>query len=155
MNKPRASSEKRIQQLRKDLNYHNHRYYILDDPEISDAEYDRLFDELSELEIRYPELVTPDSPTQRVGSQPLDAFASVNHRLPMLSLNKANTEEDFRDFHRRVGELYGVSVSDIAYMVDPKFDGLAVEQRSQQRFHRHCDCSSGHRIRSVLQNRSP
>jgi len=117
----------RIQALREQINYHNYRYYILDNPEISDAEYDRLFDELSELENKYPELITSDSPTQRVGATPLEEFKTVRHSLPMLSLNKASSEAEFLDFHRRVLELSKADEKNIRYTVEPKFDGLAVE----------------------------
>jgi DNA ligase (NAD+) len=117
----------RIEQLREQLNYHNHLYYVLDSPEISDAEYDRLFDELLALEEKYPELVASDSPTQRVGAPPLEAFETVTHSLPMLSLNKATSEAQFLDFHRRVLELTEVGEEKIRYTVEPKFDGLAVE----------------------------
>lgn len=109
------------------IDYHNHRYYVMDDPEISDAEYDRLFDELLDLESEHPELVTPESPTQRVGATPLEAFNTVRHSLPMLSLNKATSKEEFHDFHRRVLELTGARAEEIRYAVEPKFDGLAVE----------------------------
>ncbi len=119
--------KKRIQDLREKINYHNYLYYILDSPEISDAEYDRLFDELVELEKKYPELITPDSPTQRVGAPPLTEFATVKHTLPMLSLNKAATEEELSDFHRRVMESSGLPQPKIEYTTEPKFDGLAIE----------------------------
>jgi len=115
----------RAQALRDDIHRHNYLYYVLDQPEASDAEYDRLFDELTSLEKQFPELVTPDSPTQRVGAPPLDAFKSVRHSLPMLSLGKATSEQEFLDFHRRVTELSRADV--IRYVVEPKFDGLAVE----------------------------
>lgn len=117
----------RIQGLREQINHHNYLYYVLDNPEVSDAEYDRLFDQLVELEEKYPELVTSDSPTQRVGATPLKEFKSVRHSLPMLSLNKATSEAGFLDFHRRVLELSEVSEKVIRYVVEPKFDGLAVE----------------------------
>ena len=117
----------RIQALREQINYHNYRYYVLDNPEISDAEYDRLFDELSELEKKYPELITSDSPTQRVGATALEEFKTVRHSLPMLSLNKATSEAEFLDFHRRVLELSKADEKKIRYTVEPKFDGLAVE----------------------------
>ena len=120
-------TRKKIQKLREKINYHNYLYYVLDSPEISDAEYDRLFDELVELEKKYPELVTPDSPTQRVGAPPLTEFKTVKHSLPMLSLNKATTEEELSDFHRRVLELSGLPESKIEYTAEPKFDGLAIE----------------------------
>jgi len=127
MGKPDKKIIERVKTLREQINYHNYRYYVLDSPEISDAEYDRLFDELVELEKKYPELVTPDSPTQRVGAKPLEEFKTVRHSLPMLSLNKATSEEEFLDFHRRVLELSGASERRIKYTVEPKFDGLAVE----------------------------
>jgi DNA ligase (NAD+) len=117
----------RIQVLREQINHHNYLYYVLDSPEISDAEYDRLFDQLVELEQKHPELVTPDSPTQRVGATPLEQFETVKHSLPMLSLNKTTSNEEFLDFHRRILELSGVSEEEIKYTVEPKFDGLAVE----------------------------
>jgi DNA ligase (NAD+) len=117
----------RIQRLREEINRHNELYYVLDAPEITDAEYDRLFDELADLEKKHPELVTPDSPTQRVGAPPLEAFKSVRHSLPMLSLSKATSEAEFLDFHRRVLELSGTGGQGLQYSVEPKFDGLAVE----------------------------
>ncbi|HEX7401628.1 MAG TPA: NAD-dependent DNA ligase LigA, partial [candidate division Zixibacteria bacterium] len=117
----------RIKALREQINRHNYLYYVLDNPEISDAEYDRLFDELGELEKKHPELVTPDSPTQRVGAAPLEEFKTVRHSLPMLSLNKATSETEFLDFHRRILELSGVDEKRIKYAVEPKFDGLAIE----------------------------
>ncbi len=119
--------KKRIQELRENINYHNYLYYVLDSPEISDAEYDRFFDELVELEKKYPELITPDSPTQRVGAPPLTEFTTVKHTLPMLSLNKVTTEEELSDFHRRVTELSGLPQFKIEYTIEPKFDGLAIE----------------------------
>ncbi|MGB8658302.1 MAG: NAD-dependent DNA ligase LigA [Candidatus Zixiibacteriota bacterium] len=126
-----AKAEKKIieraRELREQIEHHNYRYYVLDSPEISDAEYDRLFDELLELEKIHPEVVTPDSPTQRVGAAPLEEFKTVRHGLPMLSLNKATSEEEFLDFHRRVLELSGVDERKVNYTVEPKFDGLAVE----------------------------
>lgn len=116
-----------IEKLREEINYHNYRYYVLDDPEISDNEYDKLFDQLIELEKQYPQFVTSDSPTQRVGAIPLTEFKTVGHALPMLSLNKASTQQEFSDFHRRVIELSGLNEEKIEYAVEPKFDGLAVE----------------------------
>ena len=127
MSVPDEKIKNKVQQLRKQINHHNYRYYVLDNPELSDAEYDRLFDELLELEKTYPELVTTDSPTQRVGAEPLEAFDTVRHSLPMLSLNKAMSEVDFLDFHRRVLELSGENEKNIQYTAEPKFDGLAVE----------------------------
>ncbi|MGA1844936.1 MAG: NAD-dependent DNA ligase LigA, partial [bacterium] len=127
MSEPEPKIIDRIRELREQINRHNHLYYVLDSPEISDAEYDRLFDELTALERKYPQLVTPDSPTQRVGAAPAEEFTSVRHGLPMLSLNKASSEAEFLDFHRRVLELSGVSEQEVRYTVEPKFDGLAVE----------------------------
>ena len=86
----------RIAKLRKDAEYHNYRYYVLDDPDISDEEYDRLLRELLEMEEEYPELASPDSPTQRVGAEPLDRFQKVQHRAPMLSLANAFDEAELR-----------------------------------------------------------
>jgi DNA ligase (NAD+) len=127
MTKPNQKVLESVNQLRQRIHYHNHRYYILDSPEISDAEYDRLFDELSALEKEYPELITPDSPTQRVGAAPLEEFTTVRHALPMLSLNKATSETEFLEFHQRLKDLTKSGNKDIKYTVEPKFDGLAVE----------------------------
>jgi len=87
MSKDEGDIKKKIEKLKDQINYHNYRYYVLDSPEISDAEYDRLFDELVELEKKHPKFVTPDSPTQRVGAPPLTEFKTVPHSIPMLSLN--------------------------------------------------------------------
>lgn len=121
-----AEINREIEELRQKIRYHNHRYYVLDDPEISDAEYDRLFRRLLDLEEEYPELVTPDSPTQRVGAGPREAFSEVRHRLPMLSLGNGFREQDIRDFDARVKRFLGDD-SPVEYMVEPKIDGLAVE----------------------------
>jgi DNA ligase (NAD+) len=118
--------EDRIQQLRDLIHYHNHRYYVLDDPEISDAEYDRLMRELAELEKLFPDLVTADSPTQRVGGAPLEAFASARHTIPMLSLDNALDEAEFLAFDQRTRRSLGLD-DDIDYVCEPKLDGLAVE----------------------------
>ena len=97
----------RIEELRTQVEYHNYRYYVLDDPEIPDAEYDRLFRELQALEKAHPELVTEDSPTQRVGGAPVDRFREVRHLLPMLSLDNAFSGEEMADFDRRVRAFHG------------------------------------------------
>lgn len=110
--------------LREQLNYHNYRYYVLDDPEVPDAEYDRLFRELQALEERYPALVSSDSPTQRVGAKPLAAFAEVQHVVPMLSLGNAFDDEEVLAFGRRLSEKLGTE--DIVFTVEPKLDGLAI-----------------------------
>ena len=127
MTKPDLKIIEKVQELRELINRHNHLYYVLDNPEISDAEYDRLFDELLALEKAHQTLVSSDSPTQRVGASPLEEFETVRHTLPMLSLNKAMSVPDFIDFHRRVLELTEVPEEKIRYTVEPKFDGLAVE----------------------------
>ncbi|MDH4458117.1 MAG: NAD-dependent DNA ligase LigA [Nevskia sp.] len=119
-----ASAAERAADLRRQLERANHRYYVLDDPEIPDAEYDRLFSELQRLEAEYPELKTPDSPTQRVGGAPSPAFAAVRHRQPMLSLRKADDEAALHDFDRRVREVLLKGAVD--YIAEPKLDGLAV-----------------------------
>ncbi len=121
----RRDAEARVNELRAQINHHNYRYYVLDDPELPDAEYDRMMLELRALEAEYPDLVTPDSPTQRVGGEPATAFAVVHHKVPMLSLENAFTEEDVQNFDRRIHERLGVT-GDIEYWAEPKLDGLAV-----------------------------
>ena len=118
---------RRAEELRREIEYHNWRYYVLDSPVISDAEYDALMRELQELEACYPELRTPDSPTQRVGAPPREDMGQVRHRLPMLSLDNAFTEEEVRDFDRRLRELLGLREAD--YLCEPKFDGASVSLR--------------------------
>ncbi len=118
------SVAQRIAHLRAEIEKHNHQYYVLDDPLISDAEFDAMFRELQTLEAQYPELATADSPTQRVGATPLKSFAEVVHRTPMLSLNNAFDDEEVRAFDARVREALGVA--EVEYAVEPKFDGLAI-----------------------------
>ena len=113
----------RVQQLREQINYHNYRYYVLDSPEVSDAEYDSLMRALQELERSYPELVTPDSPTQRVGAAPAAAFATVEHREPLLSLANVFNGEELLAWHRRTLNLLGERFDMVG---EPKMDGLAV-----------------------------
>ncbi len=126
-----AAARARAAALRGQLRYHNHRYYVLDDPEVPDSEYDRLFGELKDLETRYPDLVTPDSPTQRVGAAPRPEFAAVRHRLPMISLDNAKDDRELEAFHKRVaGTLISGDV--VAYTAEPKLDGLAVSIRYEQ-----------------------
>ncbi len=115
-----------IEKLREEINYHNYRYYVLQSPVISDAEYDRLFRRLQAIEEHFPQLVTPDSPTQRIGARPLEEFGIVKHTIPMLSLNNAFTEEEVLEFDQRVKKLLGTT-EDMEYAVEPKIDGLAVE----------------------------
>ncbi|MGQ9646768.1 MAG: NAD-dependent DNA ligase LigA [Thermodesulfobacteriota bacterium] len=117
---------KRVEKLREEIEYHNFRYYILDQPEISDAQYDHLMRELERLEEQYPELRTPNSPTQRVGAPPLEEFEIVRHTLPMLSLANAFDEAEAREFDKRVKKFLETS-SDVEYVTEPKLDGLAVE----------------------------
>ena len=117
---------KELDELREKIRYHNRRYYALDDPEISDAAYDRLFQRLLKLEKEYPDLITPDSPSQRVGAEPRAAFTQVPHRQPMLSLENAFDESGIRDFDARLQRFLG-SEDPLEYTVEPKMDGLAVE----------------------------
>ncbi|MDA8094538.1 MAG: NAD-dependent DNA ligase LigA [Betaproteobacteria bacterium] len=114
----------RAQALREEIAYHNYRYYVLDDPAVPDSEYDRLFRELQDLEARFPSLVTPDSPTQRIGALPLTQFAAVTHLTPMLSLNNAFDEDEVRAFDRRIREATGLAR--VEYAAELKFDGLAI-----------------------------
>jgi len=115
-----------INELREKINYHNYRYYVLDDPEISDAEFDKLMRQLENLEKESPELTTPDSPTQRVGAPPLNEFMPVKHSLPMLSLTNAMDEEEVKGFDQRIKKLLNTT-GDIDYIAEPKVDGVAVE----------------------------
>jgi len=120
-------AKRRAEEVRRQLNYHGYRYYVLDSPEISDAEYDRLFRELQELESQHPELVTPDSPTQRIGAPPLEEFTSVPHRLPMLSLGNAFDEGELRAFDDRIKRHLGLPEAEtVDYLAELKVDGLAV-----------------------------
>jgi DNA ligase (NAD+) len=123
MDKSRAIQK--IRDLRDIIHYHNQRYYQLDEPEISDAQYDRLMDELIALEQRFPDLVTPESPTQRVGASPLEKFNTVTHLTPMLSLANAFSEQDIIDFGNRIERMLGQS-EPIRFVVEPKLDGVAV-----------------------------
>lgn len=126
----------RILQLRAELDGHNYRYYVLDEPSVPDAEYDRLFRELQALEAEHPHLVTPESPTQRIGGEALSAFGEVRHEVPMLSLGNAFEEDDLRAFDRSVqgglglqgGDLFGGG-AEVEYSCEPKLDGLAVSLR--------------------------
>src|SRR6516162_11666 len=118
------SVKREIEQLREKLRYHEYRYHVLDDPEISDAAYDRLLAKLKELEAAHPELVTADSPTARVGAAPREGFQTVRHTRPMLSLDNAFSFDALRDFDRRVRE--GVGRNDIEYIAEHKFDGFSI-----------------------------
>ena len=115
-----------INRLREEIRRHDSLYYVLDSPEISDREYDLLFRKLQELEQLYPELITPDSPTQRVGGQPLEKFGQIPHALPMLSLSNVFEESEIKEFDQRVGRTLG-NRKHVDYVVEPKLDGVALE----------------------------
>ena len=119
-----AEAHKRADELRRLIEDHNYRYYVLDDPEVPDAEYDRLMRELESLETAYPELITADSPTQRVSGTPMDGFETIQHRVPMLSLGNAFSDEEVADFYRRVSQ--GLERDDIIFAAEPKLDGVAI-----------------------------
>src|SRR3984957_6408432 len=127
---PAKKAAARVAELKETLERYNYRYHALDDPEVPDSEYDQLMLELRALEGEHPELLTPDSPTQRVGAAPVAAFGAVKHRLAMLSLDNAFSEEDVREFDRRVRERLGregpVREAPIRYSAEPKLDGLAI-----------------------------
>ncbi len=116
----------RVEELRQALHRHNYRYYVLDDPEISDAEYDRMMQELVGLEEEFPDLMSPDSPTLRVGALPLDKFETIEHSIPMLSLENGFSDQDIIEFDRRIKRNLNTD-SDIIYTAEPKLDGVAVE----------------------------
>src|SRR5436305_7178068 len=113
-----------IEKLRDEVRRHEHLYYVLDAPEIPDAEFDRLMQQLKKLEAAHPELVTPDSPTQRVGGKPREGFIKVEHSRPLLSLDNAYNEQELRDWERRVRELAGTG--DIEYVCEFKLDGMSL-----------------------------
>ena len=118
------SAAERIQQVKTLIREHDYQYYVLDAPSVSDNEYDGLFRELQSLEASNPQLITSDSPTQRVGGAPLKSFGSITHRLPMLSLNNAFSEDELAAFDKRIRD--GLGVDEVTYAVEPKFDGLAI-----------------------------
>lgn len=147
---PREAIE-RIEELRQLIHYHNYRYFTLDDPEISDAEYDALMRELIALETAYPELVTPDSPTQRVGAAPLEEFATVRHRTPMMSLANAFGRDDLEAFDARVRKALGVE--SVEYVAELKIDGVAISLSYQEgRFVRGATRGDGEQGEDVTQN---
>jgi DNA ligase (NAD+) len=119
-----AALEKKIESLREKIRHHEHLYYVLDQPEVSDADFDKLMNELKRIEAEHPDLITPDSPTQRVGGKPREGFVKAKHSSPMLSLDNAYSEEELRDWERRVHELSGRS--DIEYMCELKLDGMSL-----------------------------
>src|SRR5262249_54340140 len=119
-----TTAAKRAEELRRLIDYHNYKYYVEASPEISDREFDRLLEELKQLEAKHPELVTPDSPTQRVGGQPVEGFATVKHREPMLSIDNTYNPAELREFDKRVRkQLAGEKVQ---YVVELKIDGVAI-----------------------------
>ncbi|SFK46792.1 DNA ligase (NAD+) [Nitrosomonas aestuarii] len=130
MNYTIETVQQQLEMLRQQIEQHNYQYYVLDDPTVSDAEYDQLFSRLQQIERDYPELVTPDSPTRRVGAAPLKVFSQVTHDTPMLSLNNAFEEVAVKAFDRRIRE--GLAVDQVEYAVEPKFDGLAVSLRYEK-----------------------
>src|SRR5271163_4450779 len=117
-------SAKKIEALREKIRHHEYRYYVLDDPELSDADFDKLMNGLKRFEAEHPDLIKPDSPTQRVGGKPREGFAKANHSSPMLSLDNAYSEEELRDWERRVHELSGRT--DLEYMCELKLDGMSL-----------------------------
>ncbi|MCK7582908.1 MAG: NAD-dependent DNA ligase LigA [Chromatiales bacterium] len=119
---------RRVEALRAEIRRHNHRYYVLDDPEIPDVEYDRIFAELQRLEAEHPELIAPDSPTQRVGAEPRPELGEVRHAVPMISLDNAMNDERLMEFHRRL-TLAQPELDPVLYTAEPKFDGLAINLR--------------------------
>ena len=125
----RSPAAKRAEELRREIAYHDHRYYVLDDPEIGDDAYDALLDELRKLEAEQPELRTPESPTQRVGGRPLEKFEQVRHGEPMLSLANARGPEEFRAWearlHNRLRQL-DIEPGELRFVSEPKIDGLAI-----------------------------
>jgi len=116
-----------IERLREEIRHHEYRYYVLDDPEITDAQFDQLMNQLKRNEAEHPELITPDSPTQRVGGKPREGFVKVPHTVPMLSLDNAYKEEDLRNWERRVHELSGRK--DVEFVCELKLDGMSLALR--------------------------
>ncbi len=126
-----ASEKKQIEKLREQLRYHSYQYYVLDDPDVPDAEYDRLYKQLVALEEKHPELITSDSPTQRVGSKPLSAFDQIQHQMPMLSLDNVFSEEDLLSFYKRLQDRLD-NEDEIELTAEPKLDGLAISLRYER-----------------------
>src|SRR5579872_1397129 len=124
------SAAKEIQRLREEIRHHEYLYYVADDPEISDAAFDKLMNQLKQLEAEHPDLATPDSPTHRVGGAPREGFQKVRHNTPMISLDNAFSLEQLRDFDRRVHELTGREKVD--YIAEHKFDGLSLSLHYEQ-----------------------
>src|ERR1700746_3217970 len=121
---PAANVEKKIETLRDKIRHHEYLYYVLDNPEISDLDFDRLMQQLKDLETEHPSLITADSPTQRVGGKPREGFVKVRHSSPMLSLDNTYSEEELRGWERRVHELSGRH--DVDYVCELKLDGMSL-----------------------------
>ena len=117
----KQEAQRRLAELREQIRYHSRKYYTEDDPEISDFAYDQLYRQLETLEAEFPDLVTEDSPTQKIGGAVYNTFAEVVHQVPLESLHDSFSQEELRDFDRRVRETVG----DVEYVVEPKFDGLS------------------------------
>lgn len=131
--KPTPETVARVDELRREIDYHNRRYYVYDEPQIPDVEYDRLMRELQGLEQQYPSLINPDSPTQRVGDKPLSHFNEVAHQVPMLSLDNAFDEAEMGDFERRIRDRLKIDTEQpIHYLAEPKLDGLAINLRYEK-----------------------
>jgi DNA ligase (NAD+) len=142
---------RRIEELRTRIEYHNRKYYIEDDPEISDLEFDRLMKELQDLEKQNPELITPESPTQRVGGQPISGFRQANHSTPMLSIDNTYSEEAVKEFDTRVRRLLGDEIP--RYIVEQKIDGVSASLRYEQgRFKLGLSRGDGIRGDNITQN---
>jgi DNA ligase (NAD+) len=120
MNKNEA--KKQIKKLREEINYHNYKYYVENNPVVSDYEYDMLLKKLETLEAQFPDLITPDSPTQRVGGEPLKGFRTVEHKIPMLSLDNAYSYDELKEFDERIKKNCG----DVEYICEPKIDGVSI-----------------------------
>ena len=119
--------QQQIEQLRTEIRRHDVLYYVHNAPEITDQQYDKLFSQLKALETEHPELITPDSPTQRVSEQPVAGFETVAHTVPMLSIDNTYNEDELREFDKRVAK--GLETDDYNYAVEPKIDGLAISLR--------------------------
>jgi DNA ligase (NAD+) len=147
----RARAEQRIAELCAEIRRHDYLYYVQDAPSVPDAEYDRLMRELQELEARFPEFVSPESPSQRVGGEPLEGFEEVRHETPMLSLGNAFTEEEIHQFHDRVSR--GLEVDHVDYVAEPKLDGVAISLRYENgRLQRAATRGDGARGENVTAN---
>src|SRR2546429_4593099 len=138
----RKEAEKKIAELREEVRKHDRLYYEDVAPVISDREYDRLYKELADLETQFPDLLTPDSPTQRVGGKPLEAFAQIRHLSPMLSLDNTYSEEEVANFYKRITRL--LPEETITVVIEPKVDGGAATVMNSKRRPKYCpSCAAG------------